>query len=57
MNFVALRVLQIEGAKFFLKELKLSCMMKRLNEYFGTMDGESKKHSPHCSFLQCRECL
>jgi len=57
MNIVALRVLLIGGAKFFLKELKLSCMMKQLNEYFGTMDGESKKHSPHCSFLQCRECL
>jgi len=57
MNIVALRVLLIEGAKFFKKEIKLSCMMKQLNEYFGIMARESKKHSPHCSFLQCRECL
>jgi len=47
MNIVALRVLLIEGAKFFKKEIKLSCMMKQLNEYFGIMARESKKHSPH----------
>ena len=31
-------------------------MMKQLNEYFGIIDEEYKKQSPHCSILQCTEC-